>query len=223
MGQLFKSFNNLFIITIFLYVILNILSFKNLNEIQQLILCLNPFSCLIIIFRYLFLIERSMFDLDLNKKYFLWTPILSQLLFICFLSSIFYWVLIWYFEQIFPGLSFFQICLIILIRINFFKRLFSGPFGIGLSWKFPFTKEYWKSFRKTSFLFERKSSNDKSSFESLSTELNSNSIIVQVKSIEKYFPQTNHYALYDISFNLYENQITALIGHNGAGLFILSF
>jgi len=55
------------------------------------------------------------------------------------------------------------------------------------------------------------------SLKSLSNE-NENNIIVEIKSLIKYFPQTNRTVVNNVSFNLYENQITALLGHNGAGL-----
>lgn len=52
-------------------------------------------------------------------------------------------------------------------------------------------------------------------------ENNSNTIIVQVESLNKYFSETNKIVINNISFNLYENQITSLLGHNGAGLFLV--
>jgi ABC-type sugar transport system ATPase subunit len=60
------------------------------------------------------------------------------------------------------------------------------------------------------------------SLESLSSE-DEDKRIVQIKSLIKYFPQTNRTVVNNVSFNLYENQITALLGHNGAGLFYLLF
>ncbi|CAF4769935.1 unnamed protein product, partial [Rotaria sp. Silwood2] len=47
-------------------------------------------------------------------------------------------------------------------------------------------------------------------------QYNDNSLIVQVESIRKYFTQTKRTVINNISFNLYRNQITAIIGHNGA-------
>lgn len=48
-------------------------------------------------------------------------------------------------------------------------------------------------------------------------------IIVKIKSISKYFSETNLIVVNNVSFNLYKNQITSLLGHNGAGLFYLFF
>jgi ABC-type sugar transport system ATPase subunit len=59
------------------------------------------------------------------------------------------------------------------------------------------------------------------SFKSLSNEdEDENNRIVQIKSLIKYFPQTNRTVVNNVSFDLYENEITALLGHNGAGKFI---
>ncbi|CAF2158208.1 unnamed protein product [Rotaria magnacalcarata] len=184
MGQLFESFSRLFIKTIIIWVIMNILSFRELNQIYQIILCLNPYFSFIFILRHLFIYERSMNYVHLNRKLYRWSPNLFHLFLIIFLSIPFYWIFIWYFEKIFPG-----------------------EYGIGLTWKYPFSLNYWKS-----ILLNK-------SFESLSeqSEYNQSKIIVQVESLTKYFPETNRTIINNISFNLYQNQITALLGHNGAG------
>jgi len=58
------------------------------------------------------------------------------------------------------------------------------------------------------------------SLNSLSNEdEDENEIIVKIKSLFKYFPETNINVLNNVSFDLYENEISALLGHNGAGLF----
>lgn len=44
-----------------------------------------------------------------------------------------------------------------------------------------------------------------------------NFAIVKVDALRKCFPQAHRVAVNNVQFNLYENQITALLGHNGAG------
>ena len=99
---------------------------------------------------------------------------------------------------------------------------YSGEYGIGLSWNFPFSREYWKS---TSL--KRKISDEtlKSFSNRLKTKSHSqeNHLIVQIKSLRKFFPRTNRTVLKNISFNLYSNELTSLIGHNGAGHQLLCF
>ncbi|CAF4478052.1 unnamed protein product [Rotaria sp. Silwood2] len=194
MAQLFNSFTRLFLLSIIKWFILLRLYYENLSYIYQIILCFNPYYSLIYILRYLFHYERTMICLNLNKKLYQFLPSLSIIFIIIILSIYIYWILIWYFEKIYPG-----------------------KYGIGLSWNFPFSIEYWKSFKKQSILLNRKMSDD--TLESISDEFqdNNSDLIVQVESIRKYFPQTNRTVINNISFYLYRNQITALLGHNGAG------
>lgn len=103
MGQLFNNFNYLFIKTIIICIIMNVLGLKTLNELYQIILCINPFFSFIFIFRHLFIYERSMNYVYLNKKLYCWSPILANSIIIIILSIPLYWILIWYFEKIFPG------------------------------------------------------------------------------------------------------------------------
>ncbi|CAF3536975.1 unnamed protein product [Rotaria sp. Silwood1] len=195
MGQLFNSFTRLFFITIIQWIIIFILLYENLSYIYQIILCINPFFSLIYILRYLFQYERTMIYVNLNKKLYRWTPFLSIILLFIILSIHFCWFLIWYFEKIFPG-----------------------EYGIGLSWNFPFSIEYWKS-----ILLNKNISDQNLKYLSYKYSDNENIIIVQVESIRKDFPQTNRTVINNISFNLYQNQITTLIGHNGAGLLLFYF
>jgi ABC-type polysaccharide/polyol phosphate transport system ATPase subunit len=82
-----------------------------------------------------------------------------------------------------------------------------------LKWNFPFELSYWKSNERD---FERKLSD-----ESLSSLSDENDLIVEIKSLIKCYPETNRFVVNNISFNLYSNEITALVGHNGAGLIYL--
>jgi len=103
MGQLFNSFTRLFILTIISWITMTILGFKEFDGISQFVLCLNPYFSLIYVFRHLFLYERSMNNVNLYKKLYRWSPALSNIFLIIFLSIPIYWILIWYFEKISPG------------------------------------------------------------------------------------------------------------------------
>jgi len=107
MGQLFNSFHRLFLLTILIWITMSILAFKEFNGIYQFILCLNPYFSLIYVFRHLFLYERSMTNVNLYKRLYLWSPILSNILLIIFFSIPMYWIFLWYFEKLFPGLKIF--------------------------------------------------------------------------------------------------------------------
>jgi hypothetical protein len=100
MGQLFNSFSKLFVMSIIKLIVLLILSFNNFNEI---IFCLNPYFSLIYILRYLFLNERSMINVGLNKRLYVWSPSLVNVYVMIIVSILMFWILIWYFEKINPG------------------------------------------------------------------------------------------------------------------------
>jgi len=119
MGQLFNSFHRLFLLTILIWITMSILAFKEFNGISQFILCLNPYFSLIYVFRHLFVSERSMTNIILNKRLYRWSPILSNIFIIIFLSIVIYWIFIWYFEKIYPGL--FLIKIKIKIKIIYFR------------------------------------------------------------------------------------------------------
>ena len=79
-----------------------------------------------------------------------------------------------------------------------------------MKWNFPFEVEYWKSKKN---LFSRTNSCRSSSDE----DKDKDELIVEIRSLVKYFPSTNRFGVNNVSFDLYENEITALLGHNGAG------
>ena len=107
---------------------------------------------------------------------------------------------------------------------------FPGEYGVPLPWYFPFTKNYW---------FPSKNHNDGGDDENDDDDV----VIVRSKSIEngnidtdtieayprnlkvgisirnlcKTYDNGKTYSVRNLSFNVFENQITALLGHNGAG------
>ncbi|CAF3674920.1 unnamed protein product [Rotaria socialis] len=111
-----------------------------------------------------------------------------------------------------PIMNYLSYAFIYFIQLSFTTFSIIGEYGIGLTWKYPFSLNYWKSILLNKIISDQ-------SLESLSeqSEYNQSKIIVQVESLTKYFPQTNRTIINNISFNLYQNQIAALLGHNGAG------
>jgi ATP-binding cassette subfamily A (ABC1) protein 1 len=103
-------------------------------------------------------------------------------------SCIFYWILSWYFEKVFPG-----------------------EYGIPLNWNFLFKRDYWRS---------EKIDNHTHSFSnpsgSISRRNSINTPIVHVNHLVKKFGP-DKIAVNNVSFDLYENQITSLLGPNGSG------
>lgn len=86
--------------------------------------------------------------------------------------------------------------------------LIEGDYGIALKWNFVFDIEYWK--RKENGLRRRISLESVDSFEE--------KLLVQIINLRKSYSSTTRDVLKNISFNLYENEINVVVGHNGAGL-----
>ena len=110
-----------------------------------------------------------------------YVPIYFLTLIVMICSCIFYWILSWYLEKIYPG-----------------------EYGIPLDWNFLFKYNYW---RKEKIQIPMKSI--------IKKNLINNPIVHVNHLIKKFGP--DKIAVNDISFDLYENQITSLLGPNGSG------
>lgn len=118
-------------------------------------------------------------------------------------DAVLYFVIGWYIEEVFPG-----------------------RYGVPRRWYFPFTKSYWLGLNQQVSTAAQQSDNDavqSSSTSSLSssspnfeTDPLNLSIGIKVNSLSKTYDNGKK-ALKDVSFRLYEGQIAALLGHNGAG------
>ncbi len=102
-------------------------------------------------------------------------------LIIMIFSCIFYWMLSWYLEKLFPG-----------------------EYGIPLGWNFLFKRNYWRSEKVDNHT------------ETIRRESSTDNPIVHVNHLVKKFGP-DKIAVNDVSFDLYENQITSLLGPNGSG------
>lgn len=102
-SKLFNSFTHLFLLTILIWIIINILSYKHFDKIYKIILFLNPHFSLINILKNIFIHERSMNDIYLNKILYHELPLFYEILLIILFSIPIYWIFIWYIEQISPG------------------------------------------------------------------------------------------------------------------------
>ncbi|XP_060066261.1 phospholipid-transporting ATPase ABCA3-like [Ylistrum balloti] len=110
------------------------------------------------------------------------------------LDSIIYFLVAWYMENIRPG-----------------------EFGIPKPLYFPFTKSYWCGTKVEADLLEISVDHkDKDKFEPDPTDLKAG---INISHLRKVFGSSKNgkVAVADTSLNMYENQITVLLGHNGAG------
>ena len=95
------------------------------------------------------------------------------------------------------------------LLIWYLDKVNPGQFGIRLKWNFCFQFDYW--FR--SQLSKQSLTQDEDENEN---EENNENLIVEVKDLTKVY-ERNLCVLNKISFDLYENEITCLLGQNGAG------
>lgn len=106
------------------------------------------------------------------------------------------------------GLLFLLICLYV-------EQIAPGQFGIAKKWYFPCTSKFWNkkhNFRKGMYSDKDIGKTNERVFDS---EPLDKIMRVQLKHLEKQFG--SYGAVKDVSLNLYEDEITVLLGHNGAG------
>ena len=131
--------------------------------------------------------ELAMKDVLFVETIYRHVPMYLPTLTVMIASCLFYWLCSWYIEKVFPG-----------------------DYGIPFEWNFLFKRDYWRS--------ETGSTNRITPFphsSSLSSSL-PQSPIVHVDHLTKQFGP-DKIAVNDVTFDLYENQITSLLGPNGSG------
>ncbi|CAF0858674.1 unnamed protein product [Adineta steineri] len=158
------------------------------TAIQYISIFLSPYIAGHSIFRQAILHELAYKDVALFQTIYRHVPIYFVTLIIMIVSCVFYWILSWYLEKIFVG-----------------------EYGIPLDWNFLFKRDYWRS---------EKVNHTIQSFAGRALPLKKNhsniAPIVHVNHLVKKFG-LDKIAVNDVSFNLYENQITSLLGPNGSG------
>nr|XP_021189988.2 phospholipid-transporting ATPase ABCA3 [Helicoverpa armigera]XP_049699930.1 phospholipid-transporting ATPase ABCA3 [Helicoverpa armigera]XP_049699931.1 phospholipid-transporting ATPase ABCA3 [Helicoverpa armigera]WRX06183.1 ABCA2 [Helicoverpa armigera] len=107
-------------------------------------------------------------------------------------------------------------CLIYMLITLYLEQVLPGPFGTPKPWYFPFQLQFWfpnyKS-KDAGLFFE----NDNSEFDDIIKEKDptDHEVGVRMQNLTKIFG--NNIAVNNLSLNIYDDQITVLLGHNGAG------
>uniref|UniRef100_V5I8B4 ATP-binding cassette sub-family A member 3 n=1 Tax=Anoplophora glabripennis TaxID=217634 RepID=V5I8B4_ANOGL len=94
------------------------------------------------------------------------------------------------------------------------EAVFPGEYGVPQPWYFMFTSNYWCGPSKNIGVDDQNSTNPVAS-EFFETEPRNLRTGVQIKNLRKEF--NKNAAVQGLSLNMYEDQITVLLGHNGAG------
>lgn len=128
----------------------------------------------------------------------MWEPItvddnlnLGQIIIMLLVDSVLYLVIALYVEAVFPG-----------------------DYGVPKPWYFFVQKSFWCGSKRSPMNEDVVSANDNgSNFEKEPTKTNAG---VQIRNLRKVFNK-DKVAVNNLSLNMYEGQITVLLGHNGAG------
>uniref|UniRef100_A0A182IUJ1 ABC transporter domain-containing protein n=1 Tax=Anopheles atroparvus TaxID=41427 RepID=A0A182IUJ1_ANOAO len=95
------------------------------------------------------------------------------------------------------------------------EKVFPGDFGIAEPWYFLFTRKFWcKDAQQKQDTVPADVGSAES--DSIEREPNGKYAGVQIRNLRKEF-QKNKVAVQGLNLNMYEDQITVLLGHNGAG------
>ncbi|KAI2474273.1 ATP binding cassette (ABC) transporter subfamily A member, partial [Diabrotica virgifera virgifera] len=95
----------------------------------------------------------------------------------------------------------------------YIEALFPGEFGVPQPWYFPFTAQYWCG--HPIYRGVEDFDNGAIQGEFFETEPENLKPGIQIRNLKKVFNQK--VAVRNLSLNMYEDQITVLLGHNGAG------
>lgn len=106
------------------------------------------------------------------------------------------------------------VCTILYLLIAlYFEKILPGKYGVPLPFYFPFTKSFWCGHSKTSYMDECHSNENPDHFEEDPSDRNCG---VKTINLRKRYARKK-VAVEGLTINMYDDQITVLLGHNGAG------
>ncbi|KAH8409301.1 hypothetical protein KR009_012305 [Drosophila setifemur] len=107
-------------------------------------------------------------------------------------------------------------CVICMIICLYVEQVLPGSFGVPRPWNFPFTREFWCGEREYMGVEDIPNGHvehkDPKAFES---EPDGKHIGLQMRNLKKKF--ADKMVVKGLSMNMFEDEITVLLGHNGAG------
>lgn len=106
--------------------------------------------------------------------------------------------------------------MIYLLITLYVEKVFPGNYGVSEKWYFPFTKEFWfptSAYVGVEDVSYNLSIDNKKNFES---DPENRRAGIQVRGLRKIY-DNKKVAVHGLDINMYDDQITVLLGHNGAG------
>ncbi|XP_059047228.1 phospholipid-transporting ATPase ABCA1-like [Achroia grisella] len=104
-------------------------------------------------------------------------------------------------------------CVLYMLIALYLEQVLPGPYGIPKPWYFLFQKSFWCSGRKQNEILETANSSNREI--TMEQEPTDHTIGVKIINLTKVFGSNT--AVNNLSLNIYDDQITLLLGHNGAG------
>ncbi|XP_032594289.1 phospholipid-transporting ATPase ABCA3 isoform X2 [Drosophila grimshawi] len=107
-------------------------------------------------------------------------------------------------------------CVLYMLICLYVEQIFPGDYGVPRKWNFPFTRQFWCGQKHYMGVEDRPSdgleNRDPNAFE---TEPDDKHIGLQLRNLKKKFG--DKMVVKGLSLNMFEDEITVLLGHNGAG------
>ncbi|KAA0192008.1 hypothetical protein HAZT_HAZT001559 [Hyalella azteca] len=120
---------------------------------------------------------------------------LGHVMLVMMLDAVVYALLAWYIEAVFPG-----------------------EFGVPQPWNFPFLRSYWLGADVPSMVPPPSArAEDLPDPDFFEPDPVGQQIGIRIKGLTKVFKRGNKVAVNKMNLNMYNNQMTVLLGHNGAG------
>ncbi|XP_053951058.1 phospholipid-transporting ATPase ABCA3 [Anastrepha ludens] len=96
------------------------------------------------------------------------------------------------------------------------EQIMPGGFGVPKKWNFPFTPSFWCGHKEYAGIEDMSNKSiERQTPSAFEMEPAGKHVGLQVKNLKKRFG--DKYAVKGLSVNMYEDEITVLLGHNGAG------
>ncbi|XP_052859969.1 phospholipid-transporting ATPase ABCA3-like [Anopheles cruzii] len=106
--------------------------------------------------------------------------------------------------------------LIYLVIALYVEKVFPGDFGIAEPWYFPVTKQFWCKDSQQSLDVPKEGIDHSEETPNVEREPDNKHAGIQIRKLRKQFTKKK-VAVQGLDLNMYEDQITVLLGHNGAG------
>jgi len=97
----------------------------------------------------------------------------------------------------------------------YIEQVFPGDFGVPRKWYFLFTRTFWFGNRPNENISHNNSIADRRNSAAFEAEPDDKKVGLQIRNIKKKFGKK--LVVKDLSINMFEDEITVLLGHNGAG------